>query len=262
MMPTFLVRPIRILWHYAASRSPVLRDMWDRLRPSVFPDARYALAKRYLKGAGIEIGALHRPLAVPGSIKVRYVDRLPVPELRAQYPELKNCRLVDTDIVDDGERLGGIADGSQDFVIANHFLEHCEDPIGAMVNFMRVIRPGGIIYMAVPDKRFTFDSDRPVTPLAHLIRDHAEGALWSRSGHFEQWSRLVDDKFKEDPDRDVAQLKSGNYSIHFHVWTCYELLELLVYLRRELLPELETEEFILCGGEAIFILRKGGGSRP
>jgi hypothetical protein len=92
--------------------------------------------KRYLHGEGIEIGALHNPLEVPRSARVGYVDHLPVEELREHYPGLADEPLVEVDVVvdvvDDGERFSTIGDATQDFVIANHFLEQCEDPLGAL----------------------------------------------------------------------------------------------------------------------------------
>ena len=36
--------------------------------------------------------------------------------------------------------------------------------------------PGSILYLAVPDKRYTFDADRPVTPTDHVLRDYQEEA--------------------------------------------------------------------------------------
>ena len=73
-------------------------------------------------------------------------------------------------MIDDGETLATVPDSPRDFVIANHFIEHTEDPIAhAAATTLRVLRPGGVLYMAVPDKRFTFDVDRPVTPLEHLV---------------------------------------------------------------------------------------------
>ena len=87
------------------------------------------IAATFLRGTGIEIGALHEPLIVPRRVTVRYVDRMRSPQLRHQYPELSRADLVDVDIVDDGELLATIPDGSQDFVVANHFIEHCQDPI-------------------------------------------------------------------------------------------------------------------------------------
>src|SRR5690349_5671213 len=90
-------------------------------------DTRRAVAAAFLRGEGIEIGALHHPLIVPRNVKVKYVDRMKVADLRRHYPELVNQPLVETEIVDDGETLGTLADQTQDFVIANHFLEHCQN---------------------------------------------------------------------------------------------------------------------------------------
>ena len=42
----------------------------------------------WLHGNGIEIGALHRPLKVPRTAHVTYVDRLPQEVLRAHYSDL------------------------------------------------------------------------------------------------------------------------------------------------------------------------------
>ena len=136
--------------------------------PPVYFDGRRELAAHYLFGAGLEIGALHLPLAVPDDITVKYVDRLTVAQLRHDYPELADCTLVEADIIDNGEILSTVADGSQDFIIANHFLEHCEDPIAAIHNHLGKLHEGGILFYAVPDKRYTFDWPRQVTSLEHM----------------------------------------------------------------------------------------------
>ncbi len=211
-------------------------------------DWRQLLADRFLAGRGIEIGALHQPLSVPSVAHVTYVDRLTEPELRAHYPELP--ALVPVDIVDDGERLAAFADGSQDFVIANHVLEHCEDPIGALETFVRVLRPGGILYLAVPDKRRTFDVERPVTPFEHLLLDHREGPEVSRVGHYLEWSRLIN--HSPEPEAEAVHIMAIGYSIHFHVWTQREILELLV--RTELPAAIEA--VVQNGIEVLVLLRK------
>jgi SAM-dependent methyltransferase len=227
-----------------------------RLRQSMgpVPRSRREIARRYLRGEGIEIGALHNPLEVPKSAHVRYVDRLTVEELREHYPELADEPLVDVDVVDDGERLATIGDASKDFAIANHFLEHCEDPLGALGNLIRVLRPAGVLYLAVPDKRYTFDADRPVTPTAHLLRDHREGPEGSRREHYEEWARLVD-KVEEPEVHATALLKRG-YSIHFHAWTQWELVELLQTATGELRLDFDIELMLKNGHEVIFVLRK------
>jgi SAM-dependent methyltransferase len=216
---------------------------------------RAALAAAFLHGEGIEIGALHQPLVVPSSVRVKYVDRMTAPDLRRHYAELAAQPLVETDIVDNGELLGTIGDGTQDFVIANHFIEHCQNPLLTVQNLLRVLKPAGVVYMAVPDKRFSFDVDRPCTTIEHLMRDYSEGPGWSKRQHFEEWSRLV---HKRDDDRlveeEVAHLIELDYSIHFHVWGAAEFLEFIVTVHR--LFQFETELFLRNGPESIVILRK------
>ncbi len=218
---------------------------------------REQAAHRYLRGAGIEIGALHKPLSVPREVTVRYVDRLPVEALRRHYAEFKHLPLVPVDIVDDGETLASLPDASQDFVIANHFLEHCQNPIRALISMTRVLKPDGILYAAVPDKRRTFDRDRPITPLSHLIRDFKEGPEWSRQAAFEEYVRLVDKVTDPREARAKTDYYLGiNYSIHYHVWTERDLLELLVYLGREQQLPLELEYLLRNEIEIIMVLRK------
>jgi len=217
---------------------------------------RYSLAFLYLRGRGIEIGALHNPLTVPPWARVRYVDRMSVADLRKQYPELQAKKLMPVDIVADGELLEGIDDASQDFVIANHFVEHCRNPLSALENMFRVLRPEGILYLALPDKRYTFDRERPLTPLEHLLRDYREGPDWSTKGHFEEWVRLVDGiTDPEECDRRVALLMEMDYSIHYHVWTQFEMLEMLHPLRQRYSFDIEVMH--RRKNEVIFIIRAG-----
>jgi SAM-dependent methyltransferase len=229
-----------------------------RLAADRFGDAfgRESIARRFVQGSGIEIGALHNPLRVPRGVDVRYVDRMTVPELREQYPELAAEPLVDVDVIDDGERLESIADGTQDFVIANHFLEHSQDPLRALANMFRVLREGGVLYLAVPDKRFTFDSKRPPTPLVHVLDDYRHGPERSRRGHFEEWARLVDDVPESEVQARVEVLLARDYSIHFHVWTQTDALELLLAVRRELELPYDLEVAVRNGHENVFVLRK------
>jgi len=199
----------------------------------VYESRRRRLANRYLSGSGLEVGALHRPLRVPRKANVRYVDRMGTAVLRREYPELAAEPLVEVDVIDDGETLATQADGSADFIIANHFIEHTQDPIGTIANHLRVLRPGGVLYMAVPDRRHTFDVDRAGTPLEHVIRDRREGPSWSRPIHQEEWARLVEKVPAGEVERRVAQLEESDYSIHFHAWTLDEFAELLRHARED-----------------------------
>ena len=221
-----------------------------------FKFRRRATARRYLRGEGLEIGGLHAPLKVPAGASVRYVDRMSVADLRRHYPELAGEELVDVDVIDDGETLASQSDGSADFIVANHFIEHTEDPLGTIGNHLRVLRSGGVLYMAVPDRRYTFDIDREPTPLEHLVEDHRSGPGRSRRRHLEEWARHVE----HTPDEQVAaradELDRLDYSIHFHVWTPDEFAAMLDHARtQEMLPfsvaEIRQNEL-----EFIVILRR------
>jgi SAM-dependent methyltransferase len=178
---------------------------------------RRRVAERYVQGNGLEIGALHRPLGLPAGAHARYVDRLDIDGLRHHYPELARLPLVTVDIVADGETLDGVADESQEFIVANHFLEHTQDPIGALKSHLRVLAAGGILYLAIPDKRHSFDSRRPLTSVVHLEEDHRDGGRATRAGHYLEWATLVDSV--PDPSAHAEALDQADYSIHFHVWT-------------------------------------------
>ena len=83
--------------------------------PADLVEERTRVAARYLRGRGIEIGALDSPTPLPPGATVRYVDFRTVPELHRQYPELAGHSFVDVDVVDDGERLEKFRDGSIEF---------------------------------------------------------------------------------------------------------------------------------------------------
>lgn len=219
--------------------------------------SREQVASAYLRGEGIEIGALHQPLRVPQAARVRYVDRLTVAEFRKHYPELDGQTLVDVDVLDDGERLSTFVAATQDFVIANHFVEHCENPLGAICNMLRVLRRGGILFLAIPDKRYTFDVDRPLTPIVHLLAVYREGVDPQRRQHYEEWTRLVNKRLDPaEAEAEVRHLMAINYSIHHHVWTLTELVEMILTVRKELKQDFEMEMCLSNGDEVLFILRR------
>lgn len=235
------------------------RQVWRWIQnllplPKQMGIVRY-LPGAYLRGNGLEIGALADPLRIPAGAHVKYVDRFSVRDLRLQYPSLTSLPLVPVDIVTDGERLSGVEDETQDFIIARHFLEHCQDPIGTLEHFFRVLKPEGVVYFAVPDKRYTFDRNRPVTALSHLLEDHQQGPERSRRGHFEEYVRSTESPATEEQLQQMTdELMARDYSIHFHVWSQHEVLELMLALRTRIGFEIET--FCKNRHENICVLRK------
>lgn len=236
--------------------------------PPVYLDAREEFAAHFLVGEGLEIGPLHQPLALPPHAGARYVDRMGVDELRSEYPELADWNLTQVDIVDDGETLGAIAEESQDFIVANHFLEHTENPIKTIETHLGKLKPGGILFYAVPDKRFTFDFRRPPTPLEHMVADYEQGPERSRAEHYLEWCRLVPgqdgagDDGERPPEESIQalarKLDADEYSIHMHVWTQAKFLKLILECRARFNDGFDIEAAARQTLEFVVVLRKAG----
>lgn len=234
-------------------------------QPPVIYNARRELATAFLRGEGLEIGPLHQPLPVPKEAKVRYVDRMGVEELRREYAELAEWDLTPVDVIDNGEQLATVADESQDFIVANHFLEHCENPIGTIETHLSKLKPGGVLFYAVPDKRYTFDFRRPVTALGHMEADYEQGPQPSRRAHYDEWAKLVIVEAGETEDQSLVrarELEAAAYSIHMHVWTQAEFLKLILACRERFGEAFDIEAAARQGIEFIVVLRKQGAFPP
>ncbi|HTQ32215.1 MAG TPA: methyltransferase domain-containing protein [Opitutaceae bacterium] len=118
-----------------------------------------------LTGTGIEIGGFEHPAVLPHADKIIRCDRLDLQEARQLFREVDPVRLpvVDVQLDLDKEGLAHFPCGSLDFVVCCHVLEHLKNPIKALAEIFRALKPGGRAALAVPDKHFTFDAQRPLT---------------------------------------------------------------------------------------------------
>lgn len=139
----------------------------------IFPDSK--LAHKYLDGLqGIEIGpAAHNPFHL-NTINVDYIDwnhKLASEGYKKEQVDFcGECSRID--LVSPGDELP-FKDNSYDFIVSSHVLEHFWDPIKALNEWMRVIKPGGYIFMIVPHMKRTHDQFKHVrTSLQELIDRH------------------------------------------------------------------------------------------
>ncbi len=211
--------------------------------------SRQVLALR-LSGEGIEVGALDHPLKVRAGVKVRYVDLLTREQNLLRFPTLDAETLVETDYICDGQTLSVIPDASQDFVIANHMLEHCINPLKAVETFLRVLKPEGRLFIALPDKRFTFDFKRKITPWEHVKHDFLTNRTMEDREVYEEYRDCV------DPHLDVDVYMQQQVEIHHHAWTQSEIMEMFINARRELGMLLEIEMMAKRGNEVILLMQK------
>jgi SAM-dependent methyltransferase len=216
MLPLVTSRLSYVYWRAKRESRDVLLRRGAVDRKTVRED----VALWFLRGEGIEIGALDFPLRVPREAHVRYVDYLGEHGLREVHNgTLQAGRpLVVPDIVDDGSRLSSFADASLDFVVANHMLEHVEDPIATLEHQLRVLKPSGALYLSLPDARESFDAPRPRTTVEHLLRDHREGPSISRREHYEECARFIEGHSGEILEKRVNEMDAESLRPHFHVW--------------------------------------------
>ena len=183
---------------------------------------------------GVEIGAFKSP--VPGlAPKPINVDR---------FRDYAGERCL-ADYYGDATELP-FRDNSLDYVITSHVLEHVANPVKALAEWYRVLRPGGIIYCLVPDRRYTWDHARALTPVWHMLEDFARGTTVADGTHIDDFVDGVDwsTYSPATPAADVPTKKdelkktyhgavdSGNeINIHFHVFEPSNLLELFENLR-------------------------------
>lgn len=58
------------------------------------------------------------------------------------------------------QSISNVANESYDFVFSSHSLEHIANPLKAVKEWLRVIKPGGHIIIIVPEKSQCFDHKR------------------------------------------------------------------------------------------------------
>jgi O-antigen biosynthesis protein len=125
-------------------------------------------------GLGLEIGPSHNPLTPKKQgFNVHVLDHAPVEDLREKY-KLHNVVLENIEEVDfvwQGEPLFELIGNVEcyDWIIASHVIEHTPDMITFLEECERLLKPGGILSLVIPDKRYCFDYFNPVTWTGELL---------------------------------------------------------------------------------------------
>jgi len=216
----------------------------------------------YISGRGIEIGGLENRLKLKsGKAQVLYVDLCDRQGLIKQNPETPPENIFQPDIVASAEDLYPISTASMDFVIACHVLEHIPNPLKALKDIHRVLKRYGILYLSIPDKRYTFDRERPVTPLSHVIKDYEEGTIVDNCiDHYREWIDFVESRRNNPVAKTVDEAK--RYRIHFHVWVPDSILEILEHMGKNLDAQFSLLDYYYKEGDAevVCILKKSKSS--
>jgi len=150
-----------------------------------FPES--ALAHKYCIGRGLEIGgSAHNPFGL-NTLNVDLTDSMETVFKKGEIHLFG--KVLKVDIVANGDDIP-LPDKSQDFIVSSHVIEHFPNPIKALIEWDRLVKPGGIIFMIVPHKERTFDKGKKCTSLQHLIDDYQNNATRPHTnpvGHDHCW---------------------------------------------------------------------------
>ncbi len=234
------------------------------------------LLARHVIGSGLELAPGKTPFPAGPATAVRAVDRWQPEENEAVFGDwgFEAADFAKPDVVADlnSDRLRGVPDASQDFVICSHVLEHLADPIGLLEDVHRVLRPGGVALIVLPDRRRTYDRFRAGTTLSHLVAEHDAGVTEVDDEHVLDF---LTNAAVPSADGVTRGLPIGNspeerrrtldqwrrYSIHVHCWEAEEFLSVLRYgierlgWRWTLVDAMATEDEGDAGIEFGFVLR-------
>jgi SAM-dependent methyltransferase len=186
-----------------------------------------------LHGDVLEVGPGFAPFPTATDARVIYADRSVESGRDATWPELIGQPRgpdahIETDL--DVEGLEPVGDQSFDVVIACHLIEHLANPVRALCEFERVLRPGGTLVLVVPDRTRTFDRFRQPTPLAHVLDEFDRQVTEVDVGHIEEFCASIYDQPPIHPDQvrewhnpanldDTLISLHRQRTIHVHCWS-------------------------------------------
>lgn len=200
---------------------------------------------------GIEIGPLDKPMILKNESNIIYVDYSNTQLLQKKYSNDNSVdinKIQDIDIILSEKSLIDCFDPeSIDYALASHVIEHIPDFIGLLKDVFRILHIGGVICLAVPDHRYTFDVFRRQTyfedleyayerkatrPSLEQVLDHAKnvvefdlGLAWT---NYQQ--ALKSAKLKHPPSNVpilINRYKAGEYlDVHCWIFTPRSFLQL------------------------------------
>ena len=248
-------RVARLIRHPARILPAIRRRLPQAPQPPTLPPpSRFELITRPidLSGLGLEIGPSWRPLLPKaGGYNVRVADHLDQAGLVAKYEGVRPTKAIEpVDYVLTGPKLSDAIDERFDWIVGSHVLEHTV----CLITFLReaeaLLRPGGVLSLAIPDRRYCFDRFRERASLGRVIDVfranpvvHTEGSVLehhlnavAKAGSI-SWDATKAGTFRrvhtvEEGLERAAQASGGEYvDVHNWVFTPNHLRLLLVDLQ-------------------------------
>jgi SAM-dependent methyltransferase len=219
-----------------------------------------AAAKSFTGAAALEPGGPSALFSENGLVPVYprlgALDTLDYAErtLWSDAPQARDASVtaVRSRLIGEAGRLEDVPDDSYDAVLASHVLEHLANPLGALSEWARVVRPGGHVLLIVPHRDGTFDHRRPATSLEHMREDAERDTGEDDLTHFDEVLDLHDLELDPGaPDRQTFERRcrenASTRGMHHHVFVSRTVAEVCAGAGLEVLMLRPKEPFnIVC----------------
>jgi SAM-dependent methyltransferase len=172
-------------------------------------------------GRGLEIGPYDQPTLVKSEANICFLDVQPREALVAAVPDKNQAaKIPEVDFVCVSANYREAIDVTFDYVIANHVLEHVPNPIAWLQMIAGMLVDDGVLFLSLPDKKFTFDKYRPDTPLSHVLHDYFTGVDTISREHMLETELYYDMEFigremRLEQRLDLERLRAS-YDIKLH----------------------------------------------
>jgi predicted SAM-dependent methyltransferase len=138
--------------------------------------------------------------------------------------------------ISEASDLSSIKDNSYDFLLSSHVIEHLANPVRAVIEWKRIIKPGGFMVIVAPDRQRTYDHNRPLTSFEHIIEDHLnktdEGDMTHLGEIIELHDLSMDPTVASFEDHEKRTLDNLNTRIaHHHTFDTSLLIRLVRYCK-------------------------------
>jgi len=169
-------------------------------------------------------------------------------------------RVLGKQFICDAVDLRGIASETYDLVCSAYVIQHIANPLRALSEWRRVLKPGGVMVIVIPHKERTFDHRRPVTQLSHLMDDFSRGTTEDDMTHIDEVLRCHDlsldplaGSFEQFRERTLKN--SVHRAVHQHVFDTDLVLRMLDHAQFQI-----CHVQLLLPDNIIVICRKASGS--
>lgn len=128
------------------------------------------LAGLDLSARGLEIGGGYNPLTDGSNVK--HLDHCDREALCRKFAAdgVDTSRVPEIDFVWNGTSYSQlVGDHRFDWIVASHVIEHVPCIISFLQDCSAILDQGGVLALAIPDKRYCFDYYRPQSSLARVI---------------------------------------------------------------------------------------------